>query len=477
MEGVDAGFLYMETPTLHMHTLKVAVLDFSGIPEGLPLDVMDEELGARLHLLPPLRKRVLTVPLHFHHPMWVEGEPDIKQHIHHHRLPGPGEMAQAEALIGEIASTPLPRDRPLWEIHVIEGLANGHIVIAAKIHHAVADGTAANAMLAAVMDTAPGMSDPPPAKPHEDRVPGRLALLRIALVAWFVQIATIPALLAKTARGVRDATRRAKVAKVRTPRPILDAPRTSFNGALTPRRSFATLSLPLQDFKDVRVAADVSFNDVVLGVVGGALRMWLDRRGEEVSGSLLAGVPVSTEGPGGLERLGGNRVSNLFTTLATDIDDPWERLRHIAAVTDEAKAMQKALGLDLLERWTQFTPPGPFTAFMRGYSKVRGANLHRPPFNAVVSNVPGPREHLTMGGVPLADIFSVGPIIEGIGLNITVWSYVDRMNFSALACPDLLPDLRGLVDLLPAALAELKAAAKSHGAAVTRGTPDPSPSL
>lgn len=476
MPGVDAGFLYMETPTLHMHTLKVAVLDFSGIPEGLPLEVLDQELGARLHLLPPLRKRILTVPLHLHHPMWIEGDPDIKQHIHHHRLPAQSTMREAEELIGEIASTPLPRDRPLWELHVIEGLANGHVVIAAKIHHAVADGVAANAMLAAVMDSAPGMAAPPQ-HAHTDAEPGRLALLRIAIVAWFVQLLALPGLFARTARGVRGAVRRRRASSVRTPRPILDAPRTSFNGAITARRSFATLSLPLQDFKDVRVAAGVSFNDVVLGVVGGALRAWLERRGERIDGSLIVGVPVSTDAPGSLQRLGGNRVSNLFTSLCTDVDDPWERLHRIAAVTDEAKAIQHELGLDLLESWVQYTPPGPFSAFMRGYSRLRGANLHRPPFNVVVSNVPGPREHLTMGGVPLADIFSVGPILEGIGLNITVWSYVDRMNFSAIACPDLLPDLRGLVDLLPAALAELRDAAETRTAASRHVASDPAPRL
>jgi diacylglycerol O-acyltransferase len=250
--------------------------------------------------------------------------------------------------------------------------------------------------------------------------------------------------------------RRRRASSVRTPRPILDAPRTSFNGAITARRSFATASLPIADIKAVRVAAGVSFNDVVLGVVAGALRTWMAAKGEHVRGSLLAGVPVSTEAPGSTGRLGGNRVSNLFTSLATDVDDPWERLQRIHEVTDEAKAIQSVLGLDLLESWSQYAPPGPFAAFMRGYSKVRGANLHPPPFNVVVSNVPGPREQLTMGGVPLSDIFSVGPILEGIGLNITVWSYVDRMNFSAIACPDLLPDLPDLVGHLAGALAELR---------------------
>jgi hypothetical protein len=164
----------------------------------------------------------------------------------------------------------------------------------------------------------------------------------------------------------------------------------------------------------------------------------------------------------GSARLSGNRVSTLITSLCTDIDDPLARLHAIHAVTDEAKTVQRALGLDMLERWVQFTPPGPFAGFMRLYSRWQLANRHAPPLNLVVSSVPGPREPLFVDGTRLADLYSVGPILEGIGLNVTAWSYLDRMNVAAIACPDSLLELRQLVDAFPAALDELVSATSTH---------------
>jgi WS/DGAT/MGAT family acyltransferase len=223
--------------------------------------------------------------------------------------------------------------------------------------------------------------------------------------------------------------------------------------------------MSLAELRAVRAASGVTFNDVVLGVVAGALRSWLDERGEHPTSSLTAGVPVATDKAGGEPRLTGNRVSNLFTSLCTDIDDPVERLHAIARVTAQAKAMQETLGLSMLEDWVQYTPPALFTGFMRAYSRLRGADRHAAPFNVVVSNVPGPRAPVSVGGARLTDLYSVGPILEGIGLNITVWSYLDRLNFSALACPDTLPDLPGLVRHLSPALAELSRLTGASGGA------------
>jgi diacylglycerol O-acyltransferase len=265
----------------------------------------------------------------------------------------------------------------------------------------------------------------------------------------------LPALLWRTLRSVLALVRRRRDMPVLPPRPILDTPKVSFNRAITARRSFATASLSLPELRAVRAAAGVSFNDVVLAVVAGALCRWLAERGEQPSSSLIAGVPVATDPAGAAARLAGNRVSNMFTSLCTDLADPVERLRCISLVTAQAKLTQEALGLRMLEDWVQYTPPAAFSAFMRAYSRWNAADRHRAPFNVVVSNVPGPREPVHLGQARLTDLYSVGPILEGIGLNITVWSYLDRLNFAALACPDTLPDLPGLVRHLQPALAEL----------------------
>ena len=462
MEGVDAGYLYLETPAMHMHTLKVAIIEPPEDEEGFEQPRLERELMARIGALPPLRRRVVPVPWWLHHPVWLEDRPvDPGRHLHHHRLPPEaaaerGGMTALERVVGEIAGTPLDRSLPLWEMHAVEGLAGGRVAIVTKMHHALADGVAANSLLANITDQAGPSARR--ASPVLEPTPSRAALLRDALVDGARQALWLPALLWRTARAVAAVVRRRRASDVSVPRPILDVPRVPFNGPLTPRRAFATASLPLADVKEVRRRHDVTVNDVVLAVVAGALRRWLDDRGERPAAPLVAGVPVATDAAGAEPRLGGNRVSNLFTSLATDVDDPVERLQAISRTTAESKAVQRTLGPDMLLDWVQFTPPAPMSAAMHAYSRVRGASYHPAPFNVVVSNVPGPREPVTIAGARLADLFSVGPILEGIGLNVTVWSYVDRLNFSLLSCPDLVGDLPSITAELRPALDELLAA-------------------
>lgn len=459
MLGVDAGFLYMETPTLHMHTLKVALLE---TPQAFDFDLLSAQLMTRLHRLPPLLRRALPVPLALNHPVWIaDAAIDPGRHLFHQRIPAPGTMRELETVIGTIASTPLDRSVPLWEMHLCEGLADGRTAVVAKVHHALADGIAANALLANVTDAVVGAALVPVPDPPLEPTPGRAALVRSALVDAVRQLAAVPGLVRRTAAAIRVLVRHKRTSSVATPRPILDVPKVSFNGAISARRLFATCSLPLEAIKAVRKAAAVSVNDVVLAVVAGALRSWLDARGEHRSGPLIAGVPVGTHDPAAEPRLGGNQVSNLFTSLGTDIADPVQRLAEISRVTAEAKIVQRTLGPDMLADWVQFTPPGPFSLAMRAYSRLHAASWHRPPFNVIVSNVPGPREPVTIGGAALSDLYSVGPILEGIGLNVTAWSYVGSMNFSLLTCPELLADLRPLADGFAPALEELLTATEA----------------
>lgn len=459
MAGIDAGFLYMETPSVHMHTLKIAILEGD---DALTYDAFVAGLLARLKRLPPLRRRVVEVPFGINHPVWVtQRRVDAAHHIRRHRIGGGGSMRDLEQLIGIIASTPLNRAHPLWELHYCEGLEGGRVAVVGKMHHALADGAAANALLANVTDVRTATPPEPVQEEYAvtDRLPGRLDLVRHAWADAAAQVATIPALLRQTLRGILGVIRERRAGN-RSPVPVLHAPRVSFNGALGPMRSFATVTLPLAELKRVRaqhhgVDHPVTLNDVVLAITSGALRRWMADHDERPSSSLLAGVPVSADERDAVPRLGGNRVSNLFTTLATDIDDPTDRLRQIADTTSHAKRIQAQLGTSILADWSQFTPPRPFAAAVRAYSRIRAASWHPAAFSAIVSNVPGPREPAAVGGARLADLFSVGPLVDGIGLNVTVWSYVDRMNFSLLACPDLLPDVHVLASYFPDALAEL----------------------
>jgi diacylglycerol O-acyltransferase len=460
LTGLDAGFLYMETPTLHMHTLKIAVLDPSTIPDGYSFQRVKDELAGRLHLLPPFRRRLVEIPLRLHHPVWIEDPDfDLDRHVRRVDAPSPGGIRELASVISDVAGHQLDRTRPLWEIHVVEGLADGRVGFVTKMHHAVADGVAAADLLVHVLDEHPDADVKPPEHPwRPEREPSSGQLLRDALVALGVNARMVPSLVVRTAAGVRNARRFRGVSDVAPPLPFA-GPNLPFNAALTPRRLFTMTTLPLGDVKAVKDACGTTLNDVVLAVCGGALRRWLLDRDLPTDRPLVAGVPVSTREKTGLV-LQGNVVSNMFTTLRTDLADPIERLRATSAAAKAAKGVHAALGPQLLADWSEVTPPRPFAWFMRQYSRFRLADRHRPPINLVVSNVPGPREPLYVTGARLDGIWSVGPILEGIGLNITMWSYLDDLNVGMVACPDSMPDLWELTDLLPAALDELVSSAR-----------------
>ncbi|HEX9767181.1 MAG TPA: wax ester/triacylglycerol synthase family O-acyltransferase [Nitriliruptorales bacterium] len=458
LSGLDAGFLYMETPSWHQHTLKIGIVDASTSPGGYSFAKAKEELGRRLHLLPPFRRRVVPIPGDFHHPVWIDDPDfDIERHVFQARLPAPGGDRELDDLIGQMASQPLRRDRPLWEMWVVEGLVSGEVAFVTKVHHSIADGVAASAMLANVMSPDPDPDVPIPVErpSRRRRLPPRWALLLEAFLDHVGQLFRLPALLIDTAKRLRDLVVHQKASITRTPRPILDAPRTIFNGALTPRRSFARASLPFADFREVRRHLDVTVNDVVLAVVGRAVAGWLRDRGELPTRSLLAAVPTSADAVTDVTRLWGNNVSNLFATLATDVADPAAQLQRIHDVMVESKKTQELLGPQMMFNWVQYTPPGPYRWAIRQYSRFRGADRHPPPINVIVSNVPGPRAPLYLAGARLTGLYSVGPILEGVGLNVTVWSYLDQMNFSAITCPQLIGDLHEITDRFRGALDEL----------------------
>lgn len=466
LSGLDAGFLYMETPTLLMHTLKIAVLTPPDDEEGYTFDRFVRTLGERLHTLPPFRRRVVEVPGRIAHPVWIEDPDfDLSRHIRRTTVAAPGGPREMDDAIATIASTPLDRSRPLWELWVLEGLADGRFATVTKIHHAAADGVAASALLANVMTTQQADTGAPPGAQdwRAEPVPSRWRLLRDAIVHQLRNLWRLPALIGRTWSSVRRVLRRRREAPLSPPLPIKDTPDTAFNASLTTRRAFATTSLALDDVKTVKSRVGVTVNDVLLGLIAEALRCYLSARHALPVRSLVAGIPVSTDRPDDVARLGGNRVSNLFTSLRTDIADSVVRLGAIHDVTAEAKVVQNMLGATMMQEWVEYTPPGPFTWFMNRYSAHHVADRHHPPINLVVSNVPGPSDPLFVAGADLREIYSVGPILEGIGLNITVWSYAQRMYVSAMSCADTMPDLHDVTDAIPHALDDLLAATDPQG--------------
>jgi WS/DGAT/MGAT family acyltransferase len=472
LTGLDDAFLSMETPTSHMHVAGLAIYDPSEVEGGLTLDRAIETFGARMHLAPPFRRRLAPVPLGLHHPLWVEdGHFDIRHHVRHIAVPAPGGDAELSDLVAHLVSVPLDRSRPLWEMWLIEGLEGGNVALLTKVHHAAIDGAAGNQITVAILDLEPDPGPPAPAEPpwHPDRQPSDVELLAYAANSLVRQPLKLFKAVRRTVESVVG-TRMMDFNRDVAPRSSLTAPRTSMNQPLTSARDFAHTTLSLERVKAVKTAYGVKVNDVVLALCAGALRRYFDGLGEQVDGPLVAMVPVSirTEDQKGGE---GNQVSQMRCSLATDLDDAGERLRTIAAGTAQAKE-RHAVGADTLQNWAEFAAPAVFGAATRLYSRVNGARLHAPIFNVTISNVPGPPFPLYTSGAKLLHHYPVGPIFDGGGLNMTVMSYMDNLDFGLLACPDVVDDVRVIADGLHEALADLERAVGIDPPAGGDGEPD-----
>jgi WS/DGAT/MGAT family acyltransferase len=462
LTGLDDTFLWMETPSSYMHVASLIVADGSEAPGGLSFERVRTLYESRLDQAPPFRRRLVEVPFGLHHPLWIEDPDfDLDWHLREITLPeGRRDMAALCDLAAKLVAIPLDRTRPLWELWYIQGLEDGRIGLLTKVHHAAIDGASGEELMVAILDLEP---DPEPRPEPEvpwkpDRVPTDTELIGHA--TW--SLAQQPIRAARAARRtlsvafkLREQNRRPHITPPPSP---FSAPPTSFNGPLTANRSFAASSLSLTTVKAVKNAFGCTVNDVVLTMCAGGLRRYLDERDEHPEGPLVAMVPVSVRSD---DQKGthGNRVSMMLTSLATDLDDPVERLRVIHESTVVAKEQQNAIGADTLQEWAEFAAPAIFGRAARLYSNTRSADRHRPIFNVTISNVPGPPFPLYVAGGRVADTYPMGPIFDGGGLNITLMSYLDRVDFGLVACPDLIPDVWVIADGLRDALDELEKAA------------------
>ena len=456
MNGLDAKFLYSETPTAHMHTVKVVVTNVSDVDEGFSYDTLVEVLEQQIGRLPPFRRRVVPVPWGLGHPVWVEDPGfDLRCHVGRRVLDQPGDQRQLAAAVGEFSGSPLSRDRPLWEMLVIEGLTGGRMAVVVKLHHAVADGSAAVALLQNVVHGTNLQASGVPADDQwrPEPIPSRRQLLKMSALDHMPRWKGLPRLVVRSVRGARASEAKRRSSAVKPPLPLRHIPKTSFNVSLSPQRTFAMTDLPLEDFKAIRRATGTTLNDVYLAVCAGALRCYLSDRGELPDRPLVASVPVSTDP--NVARMSGNRVDGLYVTIGTDIADPRQRLTHIHEVMTAAKEVRGALGHSLLAQRADVVPPQLYRSAVRLWTRTGLANRVSPPLNVVLSNVAGPRERIFFGPIELEALYSVGPILEGIGLNITAWSYVDSLGVSLLGCPESVPDPWRIIDALHDSLAEL----------------------
>ncbi len=465
MSGLDASFLYLETPAQLMHVCGVIVIDPSTMPTPYSFADLQAGIESHVHDVPEFTRKLRRVPLGLDHPIWVRDRQfDIERHVHRLALPSPGGYAELMSLTSHLAALPLDRSRPLWEMWVIEGYDDGKVVVFMKMHHATVDGVSGNSLLSHLCSLEP---DAAPLVPAEPRPHGRDASSRELLGRAVVSRAALPVHLAKivapTVSGVVSTIGRARAGTAMAA--PLTAPRTSFNGTITGHRSIALTDLDLADIRAIKSATGTTVNDVVLATAGGALRAYLDDRGELPDTSLLASVPVSVREQSRRE-VGANKVSSLFARLGTDVEDPLERLEAMAVSNRQAKEHHQAISADSLQDWAQFAAPRTFGLAVRAYAGLRLAEKHPPAINLVISNVPGPPVPIYFLGGQVVGLYPLGPVFHGAGLNITVMSNNGQVHVGVIACRESMPDAEALVRHFPAELTRLReAVAAAQGAA------------
>ena len=458
VSNLDAAMLYAETPEMPMHTMGVLVLEPRAEPgdlleAGVPFALTRELFAERIHLIPPFRRRMVQGPLQIGDPHWIEDpEFDLDRHLVRASLPAPGGRQELCDFVGEYAGTPLLRDRPLWNAALVEGLEGGKFALVMKIHHAAMDGGRSAAIAGQLMDTSPeGRVIPPPDEPwvadREPTIPWLAADTLRTLAGKPRRAVDAAAKMASAVRGKRgsepaEGARSEPLEKV----PLFEAPPTPFNGALTPNRSVSLVDVSFEDVRAIKGAFGTTVNDVVLAACCASLRTWLIAHGGLPESPLVASVPVSIRHDGDED---GNRVSVIRVHLPIQSNDPVERLMALHAETTRQKARHKSGGGgDILNTVADLinnvTVPWMTTHLMSLYSSQHLADRVPPLWNLIISNIAGPPVPLYTSGASLRQLFPLGPVQQGSGLNITVMSVVDRLCFGALACAEMVPDVQDI---------------------------------
>jgi WS/DGAT/MGAT family acyltransferase len=449
---MDATFLYAETGDTPLHVMGALVMESHGRGPREDFRRIRSQIERRLPALPILRRKLGSVPFGLGHPIWIDDPDfDLDAHLQRMALPAPGGESELSAAIARIAEVPLRRDRPLWEMYVIEGLQRGRFALVAKIHHAAVDGVGGALLMCGLLDTD---RDPPPlraadAAPEPEPAPSSVALLADAAYSLGAQpLRGARQLLRTTGTGARLAF--SKFAKREFPLP--SAPRTRLNGRVTGRRAVALGSVPLDDVKRVKNTYASTVNHVVLAACAGALRRYLGAHGEIPQQPLVAVVPMALaeRAPDGL----GNSITPLLMRLPVQLSDPLDRLRASREASFEAMRTQELIGHQLNE-WADLLSPSLLAGASQLYTRLGLADYHAPLVNLVISNVPGPTMSLYCAGSRVTACHPLGPIYSGCALNLTVMSYDGSLGVGAIGCPDTVPGVAEIPRAFEAEVAEL----------------------
>lgn len=474
LTSLDAQFLNVESPTTTGHVGSLVLVDPSTAPDGRwGLETVRAVLEPRLHLAPPLRQRLVEVPLGLGRPYWVvDPHFDIEFHLRELALPAPGTREQLGEQIARIHARPLDRRRPLWEGYVITGLEGGKAAYYSKIHHAAIDGISGAEILQTIFDVTPEAREVEPEEtPEPGSLPSTVGLVRRGLAsaalnpvevlrfvprslsyldelpgAWNFPgaglLSSTAGLVSRTLGGGQHVGHRK-----------LHAPRTPFNGPITPHRRFAYGSVSLDDVKRVKNHFAMTVNDVVMTLAASALRRWLLDHDALPDTPLVVAVPVSVRSQ---DKYGehGNEVSVMTAELPTHLADPQERLEFMRDSMHEAKRHFEAVPATILQDLSLVLPTA--LSGLAARALFRLATVPGLLFNLFVSNVPGPQMPLYVAGAQVEGIYPASAVTDMTGgLNITLFSYHGHLDFGLIACREMVPDVWHLIGYLQDAMAEL----------------------
>ncbi len=474
LTALDAAFVYLDSRNAPMHVGGLHLYAPAGGKFGF--DAFRAHIAASLDGSPVFRRRLVQVPMRLGRPYWIEDPQfDLDLHLQHSALPQPGDWERLRELAQRMFSRPLDPDRPLWHLTFVSGLAGfpqlppGSFAVISRVHHAAADGLGTLDMFNAMWSTRPRRHRPGRDSGWQpEPLPGAVELLKRSVGGMFSQPGETLNWAAGMLRGGIGAGREFIARDHHAPPRLFQAPRSPFNVPISSRRCFDAALLPLDEIRAIRAAVPgATVNDVVLAVCSGGLRRYLQAYARLPEKDLVAMAPISIRHS--VEQ-GGNRVSAMLVPLEVGTRDPIKRLRRIHAHAVASKAYTDAIGARTLADTSRFVPYSLATAAAGLYSGLHLARYHRPPFNLVITNVPGPREPLYLGTAKLLEGYGTAPVLDGLGLILVVTSYRDTLSVSATAAFEAVPDIERLVEHIRASFAELSEAIAAQHAAPATGT-------
>jgi WS/DGAT/MGAT family acyltransferase len=477
LTGLDATFLHLETPETPMHVGSLHLFDLPADYPGDFYDNVKKHVANRMHLAEVFYRKLTLMPLEMANPVWVDDDVDLDYHIKRVKLPRPGTMAQLEKCVGNLHSTLIDRNRPLWELYIIEGFHTGQLGLYIKMHHAAVDGAAGIAVAQALLDITAEPREVDAPAPRKKQTVSSAALIQNAVSNAVTQYANLVSYLPQAAKSIttliippKDAEGNRRYSWLKN---LSLAPKTPINGSISNQRSIAAVSIPFKEVKQIAKGLGLTINDIVLALSSGALRQYLTKEAKNglPTKSLIAAVPVSLREANNTDN--NNQISMILCNLATNIDDPLKRLQLIKGSMQAAKAAFENLKGLMPTDYPSFGVPW----FMSGLASLDGRSKlsnHLPPIaNVAISNVPGPPFPLYLAGARMATYYPLSIVTHGMALNITVESYNGSLDFGFTACRQTLPNVGKLARYLVKTHAELKKRAAKIIASQTNATAQP----